>query len=74
MPQYEHYEIWIRDGDDWTLKSCWREVDVGLAAARSLTRPVRIIRVVSDGNTAVERQVVAELGTTRKEQHRGHAE
>lgn len=68
MPQYEHYEIWILDGGDWTLKSCWREVEVGLAAARALTGPVRIIRAVYDAGVAAERQVVADLGATREGQ------
>ena len=66
MPQYEHYEIWILEGRDWTLKSCWREVEVGLAAARALPGPVRIVRAVYDAGAATERQEVAELGTTRE--------
>jgi len=70
MPQHEHYEIWILDGGDWTLKSCWREVGVGLAAARALPGPVRIIRAIYDAGVAAERQVVAELGATR-EGHQG---
>jgi len=74
MPQYEHYEIWILDGGDWTLKSCWREVEVGLAAARALPGRVRIVRALGDGSAAVERQVVAELGATRGEHHQGNVE
>ncbi len=69
MPRYEHYEIWILDVGDWMLKSCWRELDVGLAVARALTGPVRIIRAVGDGGVAVERQVVVELGRTREGHH-----
>lgn len=64
MPQYEHYEIWILEVGDWMLKSCWRELEVGLAAARALTGPVRIIHAVYEGDVAVERKIVVELGGT----------
>ena len=67
MPPYEHYEIWVLDVGDWVLKSCWRELDVGLAVARALTGPVRIIRAVGDDGVAVERQVVLEVGRIRKD-------
>ena len=49
------------------LKSCWRELDVGLAVARALTGPVRIIRAVGDDGVATERQVVLEVGRIRKD-------
>ena len=44
------------------LKSSWRDFEVGLAAARALSGPVRIMCAVYDGGTAVERNVVVELG------------
>jgi hypothetical protein len=62
MAQFEHYEVWILDVDDWMLKSSWRDLEVGLAAARALPGPVRIIRAVYDGESAVEKNVVVELG------------
>jgi hypothetical protein len=62
MAQCEHYEVWIRDVGDWMLKSSWRNLDVGLAAARALAGPVRIIRAVYNGEGTVERDVVVELG------------
>jgi hypothetical protein len=66
MPQYEHYEVWILDVDHWMLKSSWRDPELGLAAARALSGPVRIIRAVYDGDVVVERQVVVEMGGTRQ--------
>jgi hypothetical protein len=65
MAQFEHYEVWILDVSDWMLKSSWRELEVGLAAARALPGPVRIMRAVFDGNGAVERNVVVELGAPK---------
>ena len=62
MAQYQQYEIWILTVGDWILKSAWRDFEVGLAAARALSGPVRIMCAVYDGGTAVERNVVVELG------------
>jgi len=64
MAQYEHYEVWILHVGDWMLKSSWRDLEVGLAAARTLAGPVRIIHAVYEGDVAVERKVVVELGGT----------
>ncbi len=68
MAQCEHYEVWILDVGDWMLKSSWRNLEVGLAAARALAAPVRIIRAVYDGEVAVERNVVVELGAPKGQQ------
>ena len=62
MAQYQQYEIWIPNAGDWMLKSSWRDFEVGLAAARALSGPVRIMCAVYDGGAAVERNVVVELG------------
>lgn len=67
MAQYQQYEIWILNIGVWSLKSSWRDFEVGLAAARALSGPVRILRAVYDGNTAVERNVVVELGGTGRD-------
>jgi len=62
MAQHQQYEIWIPNAGDWMLKSSWRDFEVGLAAARALSGPVRIMCAVYDGGTAVERNVVVGLG------------
>ena len=62
MAQNQQYEVWILDGGDWTLKSSWRDFEVGVAAARALSGPVRIMCAAYNGNAAVERNVVVELG------------
>ena len=67
MAQHPQYEIWILNGGDWVLKSSWRDFDVGLAAARALSGPVRIMCAVYNGNATVERNVVVELGGTGKD-------
>jgi len=67
MSQHEYYEIWIRPVGDWMLKSSWRELEVGLAAARALTGPVRVVRAVYNGSAAIDRQVVVELGCGRED-------
>ncbi len=67
MAQYQQYEIWILNVGDWILKSAWRDFEVGLAAARALSGPVRIMRAVYDDDGTVERSVVVELGATAGE-------
>jgi len=62
MAQHQQYEVWIPNGGDWMLKSSWRDFEVGLAAARALSGPVRIMCAVYDGDAVVERNVVVELG------------
>jgi len=64
MVQDQQYEIWILDVGEWVLKSCWRDFEIGLAAARALSGPVRILLAEYDGDAGVERSVVVELGGT----------
>jgi len=71
MAQHPQYEIWISNGGDWVLKSSWRDFDVGLAAARALSGPVRIMCAVYNGNATVERNVVVELGGTASQELSG---
>ena len=61
MAQSEQYEVWIWGADRWTLKSSWRDLEVGLAAASAHNGPVRIIRALYEDDAVVEKSVIAEL-------------
>jgi len=66
-PYDEQYEVWILESGEWRLKSSWRDFDVGWAVARSHTVPVRMIRVVYERDSVVERTVIAELNAPPKD-------
>jgi len=63
MAQDQQYEIWVLNGE-WVFRSSWRDFEVGLAAARSLSGPVRIMSVSYNEGEVVERSIVVELGSS----------
>ncbi len=62
----EQYEIWILNGERWELTSCFCELEVASAVARSRSRRVRLIRAVYDEGKRVQEEVIAEVGATRE--------
>jgi len=72
MAQSEQYEVWIWGADRWTLKSSWRDLEVGLAAASAHNGPVRIIRVLYEDDAVVEKSVIAELRAPPKDGRETH--
>ncbi len=66
MPRIEQYEIWAQNGDKWELASAFRDFDVASAVARTRSSRVRLMHVVYEDGQVVEKQVIAEIGTTRE--------
>ena len=67
MTQYEHYEVWVLDIGEWTLKSSWQGFEVAWAVARVHAGPVHIVRARYESGKEVERKIVAELRVARKD-------
>ncbi len=66
MPRIEQYEIWALSDDKWVLTSAFRDFDVASAVARARVARVRLMRVVYEEGQVVEKQVIAEIGSTRE--------
>ena len=66
MTRTEQYEIWALNGEKWELTSVFRDFDVASAVASSRSTRVRLMHVVYEDNKVVEKQVIAEIGSTRE--------
>jgi hypothetical protein len=63
----EHYEVWVLDIGEWTLKSSWRDFELAWTVARVHAGPVRIARAMCEDGQEIERKIVAELRVAGKE-------
>ena len=62
----EHYEVWVLETAEWTLRSWWRAFELAWAVADAHLGPVRILRARYEQGEEVERQLVVELRVTPK--------
>jgi hypothetical protein len=60
MGNSEYTEIWVREGDEWSLKSMWRDLDVARSIAFAKAGPVCILRAIY--GKEVQRAIVQEIG------------
>ncbi len=66
MTRTEQFEIWTQADDKWELSSAFRDFEVASAVARSRIARVRLMRVVYEDGQVIEKQVIAEIGSTRE--------
>ena len=55
-------EIWISVNDKWQLAAAFAELDLASAMAKNYTGNMRLIHAVYEGDLAVHKDVLVELG------------
>lgn len=68
MAKWKQYELWVQTGESkWEMIGVFPNPDLPTAVAKSRARRARLIEVVYEGSKLLGQEVVAELGTGRKE-------
>ena len=57
----EHYEVWVLETEEWTLKSCWRDFELAWTVAEVRSGPVWIVEAKYEHGKEVERVTIVEL-------------
>jgi len=67
MARWEQYEIWVQNGARWEMLGFFRDFEVAKAMASRHSSRMRLIRAVYQDGKIVEQDILAELGTPRRE-------
>jgi hypothetical protein len=66
MARFEQFEVWALNGDKWELVAAFPEFEVAAAVARNRGSRVRLLRAVYEDGKLMGSEVIAEVGSTRK--------
>jgi hypothetical protein len=68
MAKWKQYELWVQTGESkWEMIGVFPNAEVPTAVANSRARRARLIEVQYDGSKLLGQEVIAEIGTGRKE-------
>jgi len=68
MAKWKQYELWVQTGENkWEIVGIFPSTELATAVANARSSRARLIEVLYDGNKMLGQEIVAELGTTRKE-------
>ena len=66
MARWEQFEIWLFVNDKWQMAAAFTELDLATAMSKNYTGNMRLIHAVYEGNLCVQKDVLMDLGATRK--------
>ncbi|HMK29679.1 MAG TPA: hypothetical protein VK473_08360 [Terriglobales bacterium] len=67
MARFQQYEIMHQTGNRWELLATFHDLSLAQGLAQNRGSRVRLMRVTYEDSTAVEQEVIAEVGATRSE-------
>jgi len=68
MAKWKQYELWVQTGENkWEIVGIFPSTELATAVANARSARARLIEVLYDGSKMLGQEIVAELGTTRKE-------
>ena len=68
MAKWKQYELWVQTGESkWEMIGVFPNTEIPTAVANSRPRRARLIEVVYEGSKLLGQEVVAEIGTGRRE-------
>ena len=65
MARFQQFEVWRMTDGKWQLIASFDDFDIAHAVATNHRDHIRLLRVTYDGDTAVEQEVIAEIGAIR---------
>jgi hypothetical protein len=68
LERFEQYEVWEQNRGKWEMVAAFREFEIASSLAHKRTYRVRLMRVVYEGNKAVQQDVLTEIGATRQDE------
>lgn len=69
MAKWKQYELWVQTGESkWEMVGVFPNAEIPTAVANSrAARRARLIEVLYEGSKLLGQEVIAEIGTSRKE-------
>lgn len=67
VARFQQFEVWQMNEGRWELVSSFPEFDIAHAIAKNRKNRVRLLKVTYENGTALEQEVIADVGTTRGE-------
>ncbi|MGH9570647.1 MAG: hypothetical protein ACRD4F_13455 [Candidatus Angelobacter sp.] len=68
MAKWKQYELWVQTGENkWEMSGVFPSPDLPTAIANARSTRCRLIEVLYDGSKLLGQEVIAELGTNRRE-------
>ena len=68
MAKWKQYELWVQTGENkWEMVGVFPNPELATAVANSRNTRSRLIEVLYDGSKLLGQEVVAELGSGRRE-------
>src|SRR5579885_1343619 len=64
LARFEQYELWEFNHGRWELVASFRDFEIANVLAHRRQYRVRLMHVVYEGNTAVQQDVLSEIGAT----------
>ncbi len=67
MARFQQYEVWQMMDGKWEFVSSFPEFEIAYSIARNRKSRVRLLKVTYENGAAVEQEMIAEVGDTRRE-------
>jgi hypothetical protein len=68
MAKWKQYELWVQTGESkWEMIGVFPNTDLATAVANTRARRARVIEVLYDGSKLLGQEIIAEIGTGRRE-------
>ena len=68
MAKWKQYELWVQSGQNkWEIVGLFPGTELATVVANARAARTRLIEVTYDGSKMMGQEIIAELGTTRKE-------
>ena len=68
MAKWKQYELWVQSAQNkWEIVGLFPSTELATVVANARTARTRLIEVIYDGSKMMGQEIIAELGTTRKE-------
>jgi hypothetical protein len=68
MAKWKQYELWVQTAESkWEMIGVFPNAEIPTAVAKTRSRRARLIEVLYEGSKLLGQEVIAEIGTGRKE-------
>jgi hypothetical protein len=68
MAKWKQYELWVQTGESkWEMIGVFPNTDLATTVANTRSRRARVIEVLYDGSKLLGQEIIAEIGTGRRE-------
>jgi len=67
MARWEQFEVWAQNGAQWEMLAAFHDFELASSILRTRSNRTRLIHAVYEDGKVIERDILAELGSTRSE-------